>query len=276
MTAQNPDPPEEAASVQLHDYDVLMPEALELLRLNGNDIPAEQREHGERDIGFVAMQFVKNLELDKASPRLKHLREQLGQISTGSGKLAELLNDAWPHIRRAAVGYGNLGDWYDDYGTTFLDRFDKDPAKLMELLPRVTDVVDRLIETIPADTGGEQNLFRIFNGSPKRVLAVQCFEVFWEFRDPREATGTEGGDYHKLIAKTYSLATGRDPDSDRAGLHEYAKQVAKYCNDLLRRKPALERLRLALAPGQSPLGMISYTALSSRLHGTPMGWAEPT
>ncbi len=32
MTTQNPDPSEVAASVQLHDYDVLMPEALKLLR----------------------------------------------------------------------------------------------------------------------------------------------------------------------------------------------------------------------------------------------------
>ena len=140
---------------------------------------------------------------------------------------------------------------------------------LMALLPEIADLADRLSERLPADTGGERPLFALFHGSPKQVLAVQCWELFWYFR-PGEATGGEGSKYYKFTAWVYELATDEEADEKKGvGLRRYTDKAVKECDDLVSRVPGLRDHCHLLAAEGSPVGFISNSSLAAHLLGVP-------
>lgn len=256
----------------------LLTEALSLLR-----VPDDRKENARAWVKVVAENFKRNRSEQRSAPRLADIKRRLPKAVRQARELADFLGD-FPYLVRVASGYDLLdimADLEDERGRPkhpkILRLLESDarglPRDLGAMLLEFADLTEPLVERWPADTGHERDLFAMFTGSPKEVLAVECWELFDWFR-PGEATGTvpgrvgrSAGDYHRLMETVYELATGKEADEDRAGLERYTKKVAKFCRQYSARNPNFERVRRALALGQSPVGLIGSTEAWARFVG---------
>lgn len=271
----------------------IMENALKLLHTFDDDSKGNAR----RAIHNVVNIFKHNQEEHKKAPRLAEIHNRLTETARCSRELISLLDktfqltevvsiDVWSddqgfhteetpnystlYIKQLAIGFDSIDDWRGDQGFRFKELLTEKPAQLKILLLELAELMERLHHRWPEDTGGQSELDTMFEGAPKQVLAINCWELFWGFR-PGDASGTADGDYHAFIEILYDLATptGERAEDDKPGLVRYMKAAAKYCNGLLDRKPELDHLRQALPPGHSPVGMVSDTGLAAGLYRTP-------
>ena len=242
-----------------------MDDALTLLRV-ADDGKEEARTWTEG----VAKNFRQNYSEQRRAPRLANLRDRLINAVKQARKLAAFLDRDLHHIRRVASGYNLLDDWTKSppERPKIFRLIDFDSQGLRSSLTEFAELTAPLKERWPTDTGGEHDLFSMFAGTPKQALALECWELFTWFR-LGEATGTDTGQYHHFTETVYALATGREAGGDHAGLERYTKKTAKICNEYVARNSNFERLRRALAPGQSPVGIMNVTPAADRLFGRP-------
>ena len=242
--------------------DELLQSALKLLRAPGNQDAAAT-------IRDVTQAFRDDLEQSIAAPRIAHLKKKLTEISQHSSGLARLLDELDPLFVQTIFAYTSADDWphgLSEFRHPLVDEF----TQLKTMLSGITKGADLVQKKMPIDDGSGGTLFDILQQPPKRLFTGRCWEMFWQFR-PGEARGTINGDFHIFCGLLYNLATGKNPDEEGsgAGLSRYVKEVVKACNELLERKPALDRLRRALANGESTLGLITGTGLLASLFGSP-------
>lgn len=242
--------------------DELLQSALELLRAP-NDQDAEPL------IRSVIQMFKDDIEQAIAAPRISDLKKKLRKIYQYSSGLERLLNDVDPYFQQSIFAYTFMDDWPAGMGE-FTRPLVRDLPQLITALSGVAKSAAVLQERMPKDTGGEGTLFDILQQPPKRLFTGRCWEMFWQFR-PGEARATIDGDFHIFCSLLYNLATGKNPNEEGsgAGLSRYVKEVVKACNELLERKPAIDRMRRAMANGETTLGLITDTGLLAALFGSP-------
>lgn len=247
----------------------LFQEALGLLR-----VPNDQ-DAGPL-IRSVIQMFKDDIEQERAAPRISDLKKKLEKISRHSRGLARLLDDVDPYFHQTILAYTSTDDWpwsqgqegQDQRGLSeFLDPLTWKSTQFKTMLSGITKGADLVVEKMPKDTGTRWNLFDILQQSPKRLLVVRCWELFWQFR-PGDARGTLKHDFHIFCDYLFELATGEDPNKKGAGagLFSHVKEVTKLCNRLVDQKPALDNLRRI---GDTTLGLISETGLAAALLGSP-------
>jgi hypothetical protein len=246
-------------------YDELWKEALGLLSVPDGEKDQEQARIGVED---VIRRFQLRLESWKASPKFTDLRDQLDQISTSARELGRLLDTSWPYAQAAAAGYCSVDDWLNQDRFVFFEQVIEGPEQVCTVLPKIAEAADQIRSRLPAQKGGGRSLEERFHGLPKAVLAVHCWELFHHYR-PGEAKTTDGGDYHTLTSIIYEMASGEGSDSPGVGLEHYVKNAAIVCRDLIEQNPALERLRHALPPGESPVGFLSESTAIADWYGIP-------
>jgi len=250
----------------------LFQEALGLLK-----VPNDQ--YAGPLIRSVIQMFKDDLEQARTAPRISDLRKKLKKISQHSRGLARLLDDVDPYFLGTIYAYTSTDDWpwgrdlkgRDRRGfNDFLDPLVSEPTQFKTMLSDITKGADLVLKKMPKDTGGEGNLFDILYQSPKRILAVHCWELFWQFR-PEDARGKPKSDLHTFSDYLFVLATGEPPNetSTETGMFSHVKKASKICNEIIDRNPALDRLRRSLAVGESTLGLISKTGLAASLFGSP-------
>ena len=242
--------------------DELLQSALKLLRAPGNQDAAAT-------IRYVAQAFTDDLKQSIAAPRIAHLKKKLTEISQHSSGLARELDEVDPFFVETIFAYTSADDWphgLSEFRRPLID----ESTRLKAMLSGITKGADLVIKKMPKDKGSPGTLFDILQQPPKRLFTGRCWEMFWQFR-PGEARGTIDGDFYIYCGLLYNLATGEDPDEEGsgAGLIRYVREVAKACNELLERKPAIDHLRRALADGQSAVGLITGTGLFASLFGSP-------
>ena len=246
----------------------LLEQALDYLR-----VPDDCRGDAEFWILDVARVFRERHAKERpGAPRLADLKKQTGAIEEHAAKLARLLDESDPYFVWAAVGYLGIDDWTDDQtddqGIPHISEI-IDPQKRVQLtakLQSLARLANHLLEALPKDTGGPNDLRDIFEGPSRWPLAVNCWEIFDWFR-PGEATGdVSKGDYHAFVEIVYELAVQKPPN---AGLASFTKQAAKRCRAYAERTPAYGRLRRALPQGHSPAHLLTASGLAADLYGVP-------
>ena len=261
--------------------DELMESTLELLH-----VPDDKKDGVRADVTRVAMMFEENRW--GSSRRIADIEKALLAIAKRAKVLDGVIKKVWPDARRLAFGYVSLEDWREAIEPRSrrgspedrreaietvhiggISEFVNKPAKWATTLQEIADLTGWIRQRLPEDTGGEHNISEMFNGTAKMVLAVQCWELYWGFRPDDRATGYDKGDFHALNATVYELATGVEPEADGAGLINHTKKAAVFCNGLRDRNPQFDRLRRALAPGESPIGLISRSGAAAPLFDTP-------
>ncbi len=245
------------------DRNELLKQALDYLR-----VPDDCREDTSAWILDVARSFHERHEKARqGAPRLAALKKQTGAIEIHARELARLLDESDPYFLWAATGYLGVDEWKDDQGVPHISEI-TDPQERTQLtakLQRLASLAKHLHEALPKDTGGENDLRGIFETTPTWLLALGCWELFDLFR-PDEATGYVEGDYHAFVEIVYELAIEKESNS---GLTIFTKQAAPRCNAYAEGNPAYRRLRRALAPGQSPVGIMTGTGLAAKLYNVP-------
>lgn len=253
--------------------DELFQEALKLLRVPGNQDAAPLTRS-------VIQMFKNDLEQAEAAPRISDLRKKLEKIYQCSRDLERLLNDVDPYFQQALFAYTSLDDHPKSPDgqlegpdgqlggfSKFHPHLFRDSQQFMTALSGMAKSADLVVKKMPIDSGRRGTLFDILQQSPKRLLVVRCWELFWQFR-PGDARGTLRGDFHTFCDYLFELTTGEDPNKEGAGvgLFSYVKEVAKVCNELVDRNPALDRLGHM---ADTTLGLISETSLAAALFGSP-------
>ena len=245
---------------------VLLCEALDLLKIQEGK---EDRDQVRVWIEDVARRFRSRLRSQEDSPNFADLKEQFERLSTTARELARLLEQTWPHVHAAATGYCSLDDWFGHEQPSYYEQqLILNPDTARTILPEIALVTERVLEQLPEQRGGERNVEARFQGLPKELLAIQCWELFNYFRSGKAKT-TEGGDYYKFTGIVYTLATGEGPGELGVGLERYVKSAALVCRDLVKRRPGIERLTCALAPGTSPVGLLSESGVLASHFGIP-------
>ena len=242
----------------------LLEEALVHLR-----VPDDCREDAEFWILDVARVFRERHAKERSSvPRLADLKKQTGAIEEHAAELVRLLNETDSYFVRAAVGYLGIDNWTHDQGAPHLSLIVdyRERTQLTTKLQSLASLANHLLEVLPKDTGGPNNLQDIFEGPSRWSLAVNCWELFDWFREG-EATGdVNKGDYHTFVEIVYELAVQKPPNT---GLAAFTKQAATRCRAYAERTPAYQRLRRALPPGHSPAHLLTASGLAADLYGVP-------
>lgn len=249
--------------------DELFQEALRLLRVpNGQDAAPLIRS--------VIQMFKDDIEQERAAPQISDLKKKLRKISQHSRGLARLLDDVDPYFLRAINSYTSTDDWpwgqdregFHQHGLNeFLHPLVSKSTQLKTMLSGIRKGADLVVEKMPTNIG-RGNLFDILHQSPKQLLTIRCWELFWQFR-PGDARGTPDHDFHNFCGILYHLSTGEGPEEVGIGLLRYVKKAAKVCNEFIDRNPEIDHLRQILADGDSTLGLISETGLAAALLGSP-------
>ena len=248
----------------------LFQEALKLLRAPDNQDAAPL-------IRSVIQMFKDDIEQERAAPRISDLKKKLRKISQHSRGLARLLDEVDPYFLRAMNAYTFTDDWpwgrdrggFDQHGRNeFLHPLVSKSTQLKTMLSGIRKGADLVVEKMPTDIGSRGNLFDILHQSPKQLLTIRCWELFWQFR-PGDARGTPEHDFHNFCGILYHLSTGEGPEEEGVGLLRYVKKAAKVCNEFIDRNPKIDNLRRILADGDSTLGLISDTGLAAALLGSP-------
>lgn len=242
--------------------DELLQSALELLR-------APNDQNAEPLIRSVIQMFKDDIEQAITAPRKAGLKKKLKKISKHSSELARLLDEVDPFFVQTIFAYTPADDWphgLNEFHRPLISEF----TQLKTMLSGITKGADLVQKKMPIDDGSGGNLFDILQQPPKRLFTGRCWEMFWQFR-PGEARGTIDGDFHIFCSLLYNLATGKNPNEEGsgAGLSRYVKEVVKACNELLERKPAIDRMRRTMTDGETTLGLITDTGLLAALFGSP-------
>lgn len=199
-------------------------------------------------VWMLAAAFNRHSKLEETAPRSKAVIDQLRAIEVKTGELARLfasLDDVTRHrLRTGGTGISYSAELLDPVvdgadieglpGPAGWDDAGHRPrwiARLESLSCYVNHVekmflVSKGIENpdVP-DKGGNRNLYKDLHGSARWALAHEGWHIYELFK-PEEASGTEGGPFHRFLMHVFEYATGLDPEEHSKLMHA-VKTVCK-------------------------------------------------
>ena len=234
-------------------------------------VPDNQKDTVRGWIEEVATALTEDAKKQKMAPRLADIKTRLPKAIKQAQELADFIKHHLPYVRRVAAGYDLEASRVDRArGETGIPKvLGFNEQALEDALAEFVEAMEPLSKSWPADSGGDVNLFKMFQGSPKQAFAVKCWELFTWFRRER-VRGKAAEDYREFVDYVYELATGKTPEDDHAGLGNYTKVAIRECNAFATSNPHFERLRRSMAVGETPVGLIEGIGwLSARIFGAP-------
>lgn len=242
--------------------DESMGEALRLLR-----VPDDQRDTARDRIKNVARLLREDLASAEKAPRLADIKTRLPEAVQRAERLLEFLKSDLPYVAKVASGYDLMARYANpEHGEPAIPKvLSYNAQHLQSALGEFVEIIAPLAEEWPKDSGGGQNLWAMFNGSPKQVFAVRCWVLFTWFR-PGEAANSETGEYHCFTECLYEIATDKHPSDDRAGLERYTKLTAKELN-AADHNPNYESFRRA--SGDLHMELIEASSTARRIFKSP-------
>jgi hypothetical protein len=187
----------------------------------------------EESIRKLATWFNRRRRLNATAPRSKDVVKNLGRVALAASELAEALSSLDDYSRRILRAPTKYLDHDEDPGVSLFkesggvdlptpetqESAASDGTTVQRLLALGKYVSHRLYyfeqsrgpESL-VDKGGNTNLFKERHGPPAWMLVRVAWSIFENCKSG-EATGTDGGRFHRFVNHTYEFATGETEEN---------------------------------------------------------------
>jgi hypothetical protein len=223
------------------------------------------------EVQRLAIEYNQNRLLAQNAPRTKTVIDCANEIERLADQLRCAILKMDDYSRKAFLDYGGYAATrdlpaYAGYLNDFPrdedeDGIEFDEGPVAESLRDLRDGARRVSAAFrksrgvgrhePADKGGNTNLFKEGFGSPDRNLVIGGWKIYERFK-PKQAKGTENGDFHEFLKNVFEYATGLDPE-DHSSLASWLKALAS----LLRQRDELLETYIAAESDLRYLEMVS-------------------